>query len=1082
LKSESLSAAVSPRVISTIEPHAIPEETVVGASQTRFSYDGQSYGTAPSVGKLTQVSGWDNQASAWRNTSHAYNGSGNRTSTTDPNGNVTLFYYDTSPYVSPTRIVVDPQNGTGTQTTTFVYDSATELVTSQTDPNSQTTTISYTNHRLSAVDPYGRPGWIIGPDVTSVVGGTTYTNQNHKVKTTYYDQDRQVVVESDLNQEGDGKLKARTTSDELGRVIKTERNEDGTATYTISAQMAYKDMGKITFASQPNRSSGCGACSTSCPAACTEGWTRSTRDALGRVTEVAHFGQSGQPPDTGTNSNWSGSVATAYSANEVTVTDQAGKLRKSETDGLGRLVKVTEAPGVSGYGFETTYTYNALDNLTGVTQGAQTRTFAYDSLKRLTSATNPESGTVSYTYFNNGNLKDKTDARGITTEYTYDGLNRITTVDYSNTGLDPDIKRFYDGATNGKGRYHYDYANGDYSTGAEVEHTAIDSYDAMGRPLAKRQYFKTGGTWSSSFPSNLTYDLAGNVTSQTYPVGSSRKVNYEYDSAGRLSSFSGTLGGSSTRTYADQFSYWAGGQRKRERFGTTTNLYHNLHYNSRMQLVDIRLSSDSGDEWNWNRGALITYYSVTAAGNGNPFENNSDNNGNVIMATHYVPLNDAISSYYLGQRDYYTYDALNRIQDVDEWQQNSSGAWSNPLYQKFVYDRWGNRTIDTMASFGYANIAFTVDTANNRLGKPGGSTCTGTKSGMCYDAAGNLTFDDYSVSAGAGERTYDAENRMATAAGGAHIYTYDANGQRTRRKISGTETWQVYGFGGELLAEYAYNSSPSSPQKEYGYRSGQLLVTAESSSNVKWTVADHLGTPRIVVGLGGGLGDVTRHDYLPFGEESSTVGIRSYGTDTVRQKFTSYERDNETGLDYAKARYFSSTQGRFTSPDPLLSSGTVYSPQTWNRYCYSINNPLRFTDPLGLFTWDDSAGGGASNADLQARRNNRNLSRDERNQAKLFLERRERFRNAMTRAQQAANSNSISANERAEISGTLAAYGAEGTNNGVTVGGGTLADNAGGAQATPNFNYDTATNSWATNVSVIIDDRARGDNVALNVR
>ena len=54
---------------------------------------------------------------------------------------------------------------------------------------------------------------------------------------------------------------------------------------------------------------------------------------------------------------------------------------------------------------------------------------------------------------------------------------------------------------------------------------------------------------------------------------------------------------------------------------------------------------------------------------------------------------------------------------------------------------------------------------------------------------------------------------------------------------------------------------------------------------------------------------------------------------------TSKERDNETGLDYFGARYFASTQGRFTGSDPLLSSGSVYAPQTWNRYSYTINNP-----------------------------------------------------------------------------------------------------------------------------------------------
>ena len=53
-------------------------------------------------------------------------------------------------------------------------------------------------------------------------------------------------------------------------------------------------------------------------------------------------------------------------------------------------------------------------------------------------------------------------------------------------------------------------------------------------------------------------------------------------------------------------------------------------------------------------------------------------------------------------------------------------------------------------------------------------------------------------------------------------------------------------------------------------------------------------------------------------------------------------------MDYAQARYFASTQGRFTSPDPLLASGRSIRPQTWNRYTYALNNPLRFTDPSGL--------------------------------------------------------------------------------------------------------------------------------------
>jgi len=82
------------------------------------------------------------------------------------------------------------------------------------------------------------------------------------------------------------------------------------------------------------------------------------------------------------------------------------------------------------------------------------------------------------------------------------------------------------------------------------------------------------------------------------------------------------------------------------------------------------------------------------------------------------------------------------------------------------------------------------------------------------------------------------------------------------------------------------------------------------------------------------------------------VGIRStalgYGDDSIRQKFGSKERDNETGLDYFLARYYSSTQGRFTSTDPIIvTPERFFDPQQFNLYSYVRNNPLRFIDPTG---------------------------------------------------------------------------------------------------------------------------------------
>lgn len=58
-------------------------------------------------------------------------------------------------------------------------------------------------------------------------------------------------------------------------------------------------------------------------------------------------------------------------------------------------------------------------------------------------------------------------------------------------------------------------------------------------------------------------------------------------------------------------------------------------------------------------------------------------------------------------------------------------------------------------------------------------------------------------------------------------------------------------------------------------------------------------------------------------------------------------------MDYFGARYYSSSQGRFTSSDEFLSSGRLESPQTWNRYTYVLNNPLAYTDPTGFYEYAD---------------------------------------------------------------------------------------------------------------------------------
>lgn len=98
----------------------------------------------------------------------------------------------------------------------------------------------------------------------------------------------------------------------------------------------------------------------------------------------------------------------------------------------------------------------------------------------------------------------------------------------------------------------------------------------------------------------------------------------------------------------------------------------------------------------------------------------------------------------------------------------------------------------------------------------------------------------------------------------------------------------------------------------------------------------------------------SRRDFLPFGEDLfAGIGTRTtankYGStpDDIRQKFTGYQKDNETQLDFAEARMYENRFGRFTAVDPLLASGKSANPQTFNRFIYVGDNPILRTDPDG---------------------------------------------------------------------------------------------------------------------------------------
>jgi len=570
---------------------------------------------------------------------------------------------------------------------------------------------------------------------------------------------------------------------------------------------------------------------------------------------------------------------------------------RSITNAFGHLTRVDEPDANNQLGDiddpnqPTNYNYDTLNNLLTVTQGAQTRTFEYDALSRLKSATNPESGTITYAYDSNGNLTSKTDARSITTSYTYDGLNRVTRRDYSDST--PDVDYYYDNVTNAKGKL--------IKVSSSVSTTEYTAFDILGRVTGHRQ--TTGGT---AYNTGYTYDLAGALVEETYPSG--RKVKNTLDANGGLSLVETKPSGGAYQTRASNFTYNAAGAVSSMQLGNGN--WESTQFNPRLQPTQIAL----GTTQNATDLLKLEYgYGTTA------------NNGNVLSQKITVP---GLAHPF---EQAYAYDSLNRIASATETY-NSTQTWT----QVYGYDRYGNRNITS----GTGATSLTFGASNNRI----------TTSGYTYDSAGNTTADPTGRSF-----VYDAENKQTSVSNGGTLgtYFYDGDGKRVKKTSPGDNTIFVYDAAGRLVEEYL-SSSPTTVQTAYVYAGSRLLST-EDANGTNYLTADYLGSPRINTDGSGNV--VARHDYLPFGEEIDGTGGRTtalgYGTDSVRKQFTGYERDSETGLDYAEARMFGYTFGRFTSPDPI--AGLIVNPQSHNKYAYAWNNPLILTDPTGLIvSWEDS--------------------------------------------------------------------------------------------------------------------------------
>ncbi len=895
--------------------------------------------TNPYRGNLTKKRNWvkfGNEPETWLETKVEYDVLGNVVKTIDAKNYISTINYDDN-FGLP-----DNEARTNSAPTQLNGQSTFAFPTSMTNPLLWTAYAQFdyfTGKPVNTEDIDGVISKTLYNDVldrpTQAVTAVGITNYERQTSIVYDDANRRVQTTSDLNALNDNRIKAESFYDGLGRTVESHSYEsDGTFVVT-------KTVPFLTV-QDPETSVWRAATKTSNPYRPSLGeqpvWTTSLTDSLGRGTKVI-------TPD--------GAVAkTEYSGNAVTVTDQASKQRRSVTNALGQLTRVDEPDVNNSLGTieapaqPTVYAYDTLNNLKTVTQTGttlaqcggtvsnctQTRSFVYDSLSRLKSATNPESGFIQYSYDANGNLITKTDARGVVTTYGgYDALNRMAARNYTAPANLPNYQAAPDVA------YTYDDVNTPYSKGKLTKVSSIVSttentqFDILGRVRSNKQ--TTDGT---AYTTAYSYNLSGALISETYPSG--RVVKNVLDNIGNLS----IVQSKKTSTagywnYAQHFSYTAAGGVSSMQLGN--GKWESTTFNSRLQPTQIALGAvQNGTD---NLKLNYTYNTPNVA----------DNNGNVKTQTITVPSIGTTAAFVATQN--YTYDSLNRLKQATETIPNQTG-WK----QTFIYDRFGNRSFDESGASGsYATTTLnrgcpasgynpngicdkksvnpTIAAGNNRiiLDQEGDSV-----NDYLFDAAGNTTQD-----ANGKTFTYDGENKQTKVTSGSSVmgeYSYDGDGKRVKKYVpsTGETTIFVYDASGKMVAEYS------------------TVVASTADAKVSYLTNDSLGSLRITTDANGIA--TSRRDFMPFGEEIAATGLRAgYGSDTVRQKFTSYERDNESELDFGQARYYSSKLGRFYSADPENAGASEDDPQSWNGYAYSRNNPTLLVDPDGRkYTYCDSNG------------------------------------------------------------------------------------------------------------------------------
>jgi RHS repeat-associated protein len=685
-------------------------------------------------------------------------------------------------YSQPDWVRSGPETGLNLETN-YQYNYFTGLVVNETDPDGLLTSYEY--------DGALRPKAVNAPTgavtVTQVVQDGNGNDQLAYVsQARYEDQGTSKVITRKRWVDGSG----RPIREGLG-------TGDVPDSYDMTATV-YDSWGRVAKQSNPYL----GDASGNPQAGVTQFWTTNIYDELSRVVKVI------LPDNQFTQTTYNGATATGGAT--VIATDTVGRKRKSELDGFRRLVKVTEQnPANGNLEWETSYSYDALDNLTQTNQGGQLRTFTYDALGRLRSETTPEAGKTTYTYTDFDAVSTRADARGVVTTYTYGPLNLPTGASYntaSATGVaaTATVSIDYRNASPGKARVKT------VTDGAGSENYTYDSFGQLQSLIRVID--------GISYEKRYEYNEAGQMTMMTYPSG--KRVKMGRDARGRVTATQKVdASGIVQEAYLSEVNYRVDGQVGGQRLGDGTT--ESFGYsNDRLQLTSQTVTKGGGALLSLNYG-----YGASAGQMGSG--STAGNSGQLVNITGTINGQN--------RNQAFTYDNVGRLNTATGW-----GAWA----RRYDYDKFGNQTAVWDAVTGGAQLQNTVieqaaGIQTNRIASVNGTA-------FSHDASGNVTGD--------GVRTYiyDAEGRVVSVSGpSGESYGYDASNRRVKKESGGVVTHYIWEGEYQVIAEYE--------------RGG-----ATPAAGTRYFHHDRL-SPRLIMDGAGNVVGATNH--LPFGEETAASGV-----------------------------------------------------------------------------------------------------------------------------------------------------------------------------------------------------------------